>query len=535
VRCRGAIVAAVLVPGLAAAAPRADHLFPPGGIPAATTTVVASGTFPVWPVGIWTDRGQLAIACTDTPGTFTVAVPADGAAGVHRLRFHDATGASAVRRFVVDSLPALPESEPNDAPRTAQAISLPVVVDGILDKPGQVDCFRVELTAGQRLVAAVDAHGRLSSPFDPGLDLLDERGALIERNLDAAGLDPRIVHVTKRAGPVVVRVFGLPATPDSTIGLAGGASFVYRLTLTDGPLLTGCVPGAIGATAALAPRGVDLAAVPVVLSTPGQAAVAGGGTVRTATLPGAAGLVEIPETTAAVVEAGPWPRATPLAALPACVTGCLETAGEARGVRFGAVKGKRLAIECAARSIGSAADPVVTIHDAAGRRLFVHDAADERFVWQPPADGDYQLAVADRRDGASPWHGFRVSIEPEAPAVRLSVATDAVTGTVGKPIAVEVAIDRRHGFATPLAIGCEPLAAGIEAAAVVSPAEGDAAKKVTLEIVCREPYSGPVRIVARAEGQPDSAPLATAACGPEHVIDLWVSATPAAPEGAAPR
>lgn len=528
-RWRGAIVAAVLVPGVAAAAPRADHLFPAGGVPGATSRVVVSGTFPVWPVGVWTDRGQLAIACTETPGSFDVTVPADGAVGVHRVRFHDPTGASAVRRFLVDPLPALPESEPNDAPRSAQAVSLPVVVDGVVDKPGQVDCFRVELAAGQRLVAAVDAVGRLASPFDPGLELLDERGALVERNLDAAGLDPRIVHVATRAGSVVVRVFGLPATPDSTIGLAGGASFVYRLTLSTGPVLTGCVPGAIGATASLAPRGVDLAAVPVVLSTPGQAAVAGGGTVRTATLPGAAGLVEIPETTAAVVEAGPWPRATPLAALPACVTGCLETAGEARGVRFPAAKGKRLAIECAARSAGSAADPIVTIHDAAGRRLFVHDTADERFAWQPPADGDYQLVVADRRDGASPWHGFRVSIEPEAPAVRLSVAADAATGTVGKPIAIEVVIDRRHGFATPLAIGCEPLAAGIEAAAVVSPAEGDAAKKVTLEIVCREPFSGPVRIVARPEGQPDAVPVAPATCGAEHVIDLWVSATPATP------
>jgi len=515
----------------ASAAPQAVRLTPPAAQPAATAQVVVSGTFPTWPVGVWTDRGQLTWTCGTEPGQFTVAVPADGALGLHRVRFHDPGGATAVRRFLVDPLPAQGEAEPNDTPRTAQRITLPTVVDGILDKAGQVDCFGVDLLRGQRLVAVVEAHGRLASPFDPGLDLLDERGALVARNLDAAGLDPRIVHVAERDGPVVVRVFGLPETPDSTIGLAGGDRFAYRLMLTTGPVLTGCVPGALVADGApdLMPRGLDLPAGAVLLSGSGAAADPARGVVRTAAIGGAAGTVELPVVDRPVSEAGPWPGATPLVTLPACATGCLERPGEARGVRFRAAKGAVLAIECAARSSGSSADPVVVIHDAAGRRLFVHDGPDERFTWKPPADGDYQIAVLDRRYDASPWHSFRLSIEPQSPAVRLAVAGDSATGSVGKPITVEVAIDRQNGFSMPLVIGCDRVPPGVEAPTVASPAEGDGAKKVSLALTCSAPFSGPVRIVARPDGMPEGRALATATCGPERVIDLWITATPAAP------
>jgi len=527
-----AIVFAALGTGFAAAAPpQATVVFPAGAPPGATADVVVSGSFPRWPVGVWTDRGQLVWTCGAEPGRFEVAVPAAGAIGIHRVRFHDAEGASAVRRFLVDPVPARREIEPNDAPRAAMPLELPVAIDGVIDKAGQVDCFRIDLRRGERLVAAVDAHQRLASPFDPGLDLVDDRGALVARNLDAAGLDPRIVHVAERDGPVVVRVFGLPETPDSTIGLAGGDRFAYRLMLTTGPVLTGCVPGALVADGApdLMPRGLDLPAGAVLLSGSGAAADPAHGVVRTAAIGGAAGTVELPVVDRPVSEAGPWPGATPLVTLPACATGCLERPGEARGVRFRAAKGAVLAIECAARSSGSAADPVVVIHDAAGRRLFVHDGPDERFTWKPPADGGYQIAVLDRRDDASPWHSFRLSVEPQSPAVRLTVAGDSATGSVGKPITVEVAIDRQNGFSMPLVIGCDRVPPGVEAPTVASPAEGDGAKKVSLALTCSAPFSGPVRIVARPDGMPEGRALATATCGPEQVIDLWITATPAAP------
>ncbi len=519
-------VALALARDASAAAPEARRLFPAGGSPGTAGLVVVSGTFPVWPVSVWTDRGQVEWTCTPDRGVFRVAVPDDTAMGLHRVRFHDATGASAVRRFVVDPLPSVPETEPNDTPRSALAEAPPVVIDGMLDKAGEADCFRVDLVRGQRLVATVDAHERLASPFDPGLDLLDERGSLIARNLDAVGLDPRLVHVADRDGPVVVRVFGLPATPDSTIGLAGGEAFVYRLMLATGPVLTRCVPQG-AAAGSLEPRGLDLPPGDIGLSAVGPGAA--GRPVRTAWLPGAAGVVELPVADGPVTEAGPWPLDTPRVTPPVVASGCLERPGEAHGVRFAAVKGVALGVECAARSIGSAADTVVAIHDAAGRRLFVHDTPDERFTWKAPADGDYQLVVSDRRDEASPWHTFRVTLTPPVPGVGLTVAADAVTGTVGKPIAIEVAIDRRHGFSTPLAIACDGVPAAGEHVPVASPAEGDAAKKVTLEVVCREPFSGPVRIVARPDGAPAAAPLATAACGPEQVIDLWLTATAPAP------
>ena len=66
---------------------------------------------------------------------------------------------------------------------TAQPVTLPVIVNGRIDRPGDWDVFRFEGRAGQRIVAEVRAR-RLDSPLDSVLKLTDAAGKRLAFNDD---------------------------------------------------------------------------------------------------------------------------------------------------------------------------------------------------------------------------------------------------------------------------------------------------------------------------------------------------------------
>jgi len=85
--------------------------------------------------------------------------------------------------FSLDSIPDCPEKEPNSQSKTAQKVTLPVMVNGHIDKTSRKDIFQFEGKAGDEVVAEVFAR-RLSSPLDPVLKLTDASGKIIALNDD---------------------------------------------------------------------------------------------------------------------------------------------------------------------------------------------------------------------------------------------------------------------------------------------------------------------------------------------------------------
>jgi hypothetical protein len=108
------------------------------------------------------------------------------------------------------------------------------VVNGRLGRGGDVDHFVVSLKQGQTLVASLGAHELLGSPMDAVLFVVSPAGGQLAYNHDQRGLDPELVFTAPAAGDYLVRVLAFPSAPNSTIGLAGGDPYVYRLTLTTG-------------------------------------------------------------------------------------------------------------------------------------------------------------------------------------------------------------------------------------------------------------------------------------------------------------
>ena len=89
-----------------------------------------------------------------------------------------------LRLHVDDGLSVVAEKEPNNGFKQAQPLSVPIAVDGAIQNAQDVDVFRIEGKAGQRVVFEVLA-SRYGSPLDPVLTLFDDRGQTVAVSDDA--------------------------------------------------------------------------------------------------------------------------------------------------------------------------------------------------------------------------------------------------------------------------------------------------------------------------------------------------------------
>jgi WD40 repeat protein/mono/diheme cytochrome c family protein len=103
---------------------------------------------------------------------------------------------------------------------------------------------------------------------------------------------------------------------------------------------------------------------------------------------------------------------TPLA-LPCAAWGGFDQRGDADAFAFDARAGETVVLDVAAQRVGSKADVVLTVFDAAGRLLATvsdaDDSPDPLFAFTPPADGRYVARVSELKAEASPEHFYKRS------------------------------------------------------------------------------------------------------------------------------
>lgn len=113
-----------------------------------------------------------------------IAPPAAGAsAGIQQLVACRGGVCSNHVPFALDTLPEALDKEPNNAVARAQKVTMPVIVNGRIDRSDDWDVFEVSGRKGDTLVAEVTAR-RLDSPLDSMLKLTDARGKLLAFNDD---------------------------------------------------------------------------------------------------------------------------------------------------------------------------------------------------------------------------------------------------------------------------------------------------------------------------------------------------------------
>jgi hypothetical protein len=135
--------------------------------------------------------------------------------------------------FAVDNLPECIESPSNGSVATAQAVALPIIINGRISQPGENKVFKFAGHAGQQIVAEVFAR-RLDSPLDSFLRLTGPDGKQLAFNDDfedrGSGLN------THHADSYLAAT--LPADGTYFIHLTdtqgqGGPEFAYRLRISE--------------------------------------------------------------------------------------------------------------------------------------------------------------------------------------------------------------------------------------------------------------------------------------------------------------
>ena len=106
-----------------------------------------------------------------------------GGNSVRQATYYEGKKYSNAVPYAVDTLDECNENESNDTTKNAQKIELPKIVNGRIDKPGDIDVFQVRARAGEKIVAEVYGR-RLNSQLDSILRLTDASGKVLELNDD---------------------------------------------------------------------------------------------------------------------------------------------------------------------------------------------------------------------------------------------------------------------------------------------------------------------------------------------------------------
>jgi hypothetical protein len=133
--------------------------------------------------------------------------------------------------YAVDDLPECNETEPNDDRDNAQSVTLPIIVNGRVNRPGDVDVYSFKGYVGEEVVAEVIAR-RLGSPLDSFLQLTDASGNVLAWNDDHE--DPEAGLVTHHADSYLrarLPKDGTYYARLSDVQHHGGDDYAYRLRL----------------------------------------------------------------------------------------------------------------------------------------------------------------------------------------------------------------------------------------------------------------------------------------------------------------
>lgn len=380
------------------------------------------------------------------------------------------------------------ETEPNDKPEQAAVIDLPRIVNGKLNRNGDVDHVAVMLKKGQTLTAAIDAHQAFRSAADTVLQLVSSNGTVLAQNHDYRGLDPQLIYRAENDQKVIVRVFAFPANPDQSIRLSGGDLFVYRLQLTT--------------------QGVAEYALPLAANPDQPAPMRLFSQLREEKDPyliwrGETGIVQQPHLMGyAVVRKELFPLKDASEVLlketvnaPVGITGKLSKEHPKFQFKIQAEKDRKLIIQVISHSLGLEVDPVVTIHNATGKQ--VHQAQlktlinDLATTFIPAESGVYTVSVRDLHNRLGFRQVFFLRITPETPDFRAQIEKDSFSLSAAKPLEIPLKLTPLAGFTEEVEYQLHGLPPAVQST-IITKGEGDkktlAIQLITTQVGLQSPF-----------------------------------------------
>lgn len=505
--------------GLAQTPPDIGYLFPPGGAPGATVDVKIGGYnwTPDMQLFVHDPRVKLEITGPPSgvivpeppywfgkkardndfplprefPGRLTIAP--DTPPGLIRWQAANANGATASGVLLVSRGREQFDSLSTSAPIAVE--SIPVAVVGQIHKLEEVD--RISFTATRAGPISLDLWTRrLGSQMNAIVEVRDANGQLVADGADTAGHDLQLTFSAKASARYTISLYDTD--------FRGHHSFVYRLVIHDGPRIVATIPaaGKRGETRPVEFVGIGIAsgepklesvtrdvtfpadanveAFQYELATPFGNAACG---MQLSNLP------EVVEPNAAA------PQIQPL--VPTAITGILDIARGEDRFPFTATKGALWSINCRSAKTGIPLDPAIAVLDSTGKELTRVDdlpgTTDSGLVFTVPADGNYQIAVADQSGQAGSRAAvYRLAIEPQQPDFSLT-APDKLALQLGGKANLVVKGSRLGGFAQPITLEIAGLPAGVT---IPTPLTIPADKsELTVEFTCAADVAATAAII----------------------------------------
>ncbi|MEQ1841436.1 MAG: PPC domain-containing protein [Verrucomicrobiales bacterium] len=462
----------VLGASAASAAPPALTGLHPAGLAIGGPEVIveAIGTS-AWPVKAWCSSPSVRIEPLEEKGKLRIAANADAMPGPVLIRLYNAEGSSEARIFVLGRGPEILETQPNDRLADAQAITtLPVTVNGIFEKRGDVDFFRLTLRKGQTISAQLDSYV-LRSEIDPFLHLIAPDGRELALASDTQNLDPALVAEIPADGVYIVELNAIGHKANAEVSFAGGKDKVYRLHLQAGPLAQPDLPK---------PDSLE----------------------------------------------GPGPVKAPCR-----IQGTLSAPGERDRYRIEAEPGAKLRIRVEAASLHLPMDPVLRVYRPDGGLLREIDDAgtlpDPVYDLTVPKDGFFDAEVRDRfrRQGMI----YQLVVGPVVPVFRVTATQDAVMVPAGKSAELTLQLTREDGHSAPLELALADLPAGVTWKAEAIPDKTGPFKLTLSAPETAAAFQGPFHITVGT--QPVVRTWQTEESRGDYLInetaDFWITVTPA--------
>jgi len=134
-------------------------------------------------------------------------------------------------------LPMVKETEPNDDRlTTAMSVPIPAIVEGTVERAGDVDFFKIKVEAGQSIVFEIQTERALPPLFNPRLELWTTGGEEVLTNVYQRiggdgddwlqSLEPKVIHTFDQGGEYCVKLRDLTSRN-------GSHDFAYRLLIRD--------------------------------------------------------------------------------------------------------------------------------------------------------------------------------------------------------------------------------------------------------------------------------------------------------------
>ncbi|MEX0321957.1 MAG: PPC domain-containing protein [Puniceicoccaceae bacterium] len=393
--------------------------------------------------------------------------------GMRELRLVTNLGASNPVRFMVNTLPEVRESEPNDQQsRGIIQRSHPFVINGQV-MPGDEDKFKFLAEEGDKLIIHAKARALVPYLADavPGwfqavISLKDESGTEVAYADDFRfDPDPVLYYEVQNTGTFELTI------RDSIY--RGREDFVYRISVGELPFITGIYPlgGQAGSPTTVAVDGWNLPEDMVELYTDKK-----GRSIRTANIQyGRYISNDIQFAVSANREyfesdSNDTRGGAQRVKLPATLNGKIDTVGDYDFYSFWAKQGDSVKVEVLARQLNSPVDSLIRVFNKKGEVLALNDDreptgeitdrkgllthySDSSLAVFIPEDGIYFVQVSDTQNKGGPEYAYRLSIGKMRPDFDLYVTPSGITGGPGATCKVTAHIERKNGFEGPVRIG----------------------------------------------------------------------------------